>query len=329
MANKMNMMIAKTHRLSTRLVGMQITTGTLVGVVLSAVQMSAGFLITGSGLINGNALIAFFFVVLGVALALLIERLSLGGLSAIRHAQERLDTVSTGFFDRLAEEKREASELEQRDYERRVKELKHSRKVASCFAGGGMLLSAALGDVFWHRVFESLGVPGFFLALAVALVIGLTFIHAELYKKAIDGVLVEILRDLGVQKAAVAVEGDSMQVDMLEDAFDHVRNDAQARQSAEEKVKRAVVRNLQAQAQRFEQNGGTIVVEADTGSGALQSGNQPLMIGAPRGKFGQHREELRRIMVRNPQISQRELAQHFNVSRSTIGEWQKALRAGV
>jgi hypothetical protein len=320
MANKLNMAIAKTHRLSTRLVGMQITAGTLVGVVLSAVQMSAGFLIVGGGLINGNYLIGFGMVIIGIAVALLIERLSLGGLSAIRMNSEKINELEAKFWDRLAaDNNREPTAFEQKDYDRRRNALEKSRRIAIGFAATGMLLSAAVGDVFWHRLFESLGGMGVVYAGALALVIGLTFVHAELYKVAIDGTLIGILSDLHVQKAAVAVEGESMQVDMLEDAFEAVRSNAEAREKAEEKVKRAVVKGLMVGATQYEQG---VLVEVVT-----EQQQKPLMIAAPKSKFMQHKDELRRLLMQNRNMSQRDIADHFGISRSTAGDWQKKVLA--
>lgn len=49
--SRLNMAIARTHTFSSRILGMQLTGGTLVGVMLSALQMSVGFLIIGSGVI--------------------------------------------------------------------------------------------------------------------------------------------------------------------------------------------------------------------------------------------------------------------------------------
>src|SRR6478672_4916504 len=82
MANRLNMAIAKTHRLSSRLIGMQLTGGNFLGIALSAVQMSAGFLILGEPIYQAAMIIAGAIVLIGMVLAVLIERLSLGGLSA-------------------------------------------------------------------------------------------------------------------------------------------------------------------------------------------------------------------------------------------------------
>jgi hypothetical protein len=326
MPNKMNMAIAKTHRLSSRVVGMQITAGTFVGIALSAIQMSAGFLVVGQGLIHGNFIIAGMVAVIGVALAILIERLSLGGLSAIRVACAHKKRIEDEFYAMLRQEKRVATEIEQTDFDRQEKSLKGQRNIAIVFAAVGMLLSAGVGDVFWHSLFESYGVMGYVLSTACAAVIGLTFVHSELYKVAIDGVLREILSDLHIMKVAVAAEGESMQVDMMVDAFDNVRANDEVRMPAQLKVERTVIRRLSTYADQVSAIGNEIA--AYNNATTIES-VPPLAIAAPRGKYAQHRDELRRLMMNNPNMSQGEVARHFNISKSTANAWIIRLRSGA
>jgi len=325
MPNQLNMAIAKTHRLSTRLVGMQITTGTLIGVCLSATQMAAGFLVVGQSLISGNWAIAAFVTVIGILLAILIERLSLGGLSAVRVLSARLNEVQDTHYERLRRENREATKAEEEDLKRQVTDVKHSRWTARAFATVGIVLSAGLGDVFWHQLFESQGNVGYVLSTACAVVISLTFIHSELYKKMIDGVLREILKDLNLMKTAVVAEGESMQVDLLVEAFDSVRANESVRKPAQDKVERTVIRSLSAGADSFAQHGGTVVYEA-----IPAVGHGPVaLLPAPRGKYAQHRDELRRQLMNNPNMSATEVAAYFQIAKSTAGEWIKRMKEGV
>src|SRR5438105_475955 len=113
MANKLNMTIAKTHQLSGRVIGMQLTAGTLIGIVFSAAQMSAGFFILAGG---SNVLVGVGMVLLGVLLAVMIERLSLGGLAGVRVATEGLKRLEENFTQIV-----EPTEQEKSYYENRKK----------------------------------------------------------------------------------------------------------------------------------------------------------------------------------------------------------------
>jgi len=290
--------------------------------------MSAGFLIIGQPLIKGNFILAGMIAVIGVALALLIERLSLGGLSSIRIASAHLKRVQDDFYTMLRQERRVAEQFEQDDLDRQIKALRKERKTAIIFAGLGMVLSAGIGDVFWHSLFETLGVVGYILSTSCAMVIGLTFVHSELYKVVMDGVLKEILADMHLMKVAVAVEGESMQVDMMVDAFDAVRANEDVRKPAQLKVERTVVRRLSSYADQVSAVGNEVSAYNRPGVTVVEGSMAPLQLQAPRGKYHQHKAELIRLLRSNPQLSQSDIALHFSVSKSTANGWLKKLKAG-
>jgi len=325
--NGMNMAIAETHRLSSRLIGMQITSGTLIGIALSAFQMSAGFLIVGTSLIGGNIFLAVLIVLIGIALALLVERLSIGGLAAIRGANERIKQLDDEFYGMLKREKRVAEEFEQKEFDRQKKETKGARKIAIVFAVVGILLSASLGDVWWHKLFEGLGGIGYALSFSCAVVISLTFIHSELYQKLMNGVLREILADMFLMKVAVSVESQQMQLDMTVDAFKAVRNNAQVRAPAQAKIEKTVAKQLTNFATQVEAVGDHVASYNTLNSPGI-TGSSQLALPAPRGKYPIHKAELLRLLNNNPQLSDRDVAAHFAISRSTANDWLKKARAG-
>src|SRR5690349_5442150 len=98
MANKLNMAIAKSHQLSSRLVGMQITTGNLIGIGLSAIQMSVGFELVGQEETKGNIPANIGIGLIGCLLAVLVERLSLTGLAGVRVAAEQKKQLEDAYY---------------------------------------------------------------------------------------------------------------------------------------------------------------------------------------------------------------------------------------
>jgi len=306
---------------------MQLTGGNFIGIALSAIQMSAGFLIIGQPIIKGSFLIASLITFIGMALAVLIERLSLGGLSAVRVARAHCKGLEDSFY--LIET---PTERQVEQFETRKKSFGSDGRIGWVFGGLGMVLSASVGDVFWHFLFaplqpEWLGVA---MSLACAAVIGLTFVHSELYKLLMDGVLKEILADMSVMKTAVAVEEQSMQLDMMVDAYEAVQSDESVREPAEDRIRKTIGRRLtgfanqiSAAADQVQAINSVTVVDSSFGS------NPQLALPAPRGKYHLHKEELLRLLRANAQLSQRDIAQHFNISRSTANEWYRRLKAGV
>jgi hypothetical protein len=316
MANKLNMTIAKTHSLSGRIIGMQLTGGTLLGVLLSCVQMMAGFVVL-SGWVG---------IPVGLILAIMIEKLSLGGLSSVRVAGETLKQLETMFYA-----KESPTEQEQAFFERRKKKLGHDQLIGWAFGAGGMLLSAVIGDTFWHWLYRSMQpeLLGTVLSLCCAAVVGLNFVHGELFKPLIDMVLKTILVDHDLEKTAVVAAEQDMQINMMIDAYSELQDDRDVTDQIQDRIKGVIgkrlgnfAREVNVSAEQVDALGANVV------EGSLLGGGQQLALPAPRGKYGQHRDELRRLLRVNPNLTQRDIAKHFGVVPSTANDWLKKLRAG-
>ncbi len=320
--SKLNMLIARTHRLSQRLIGVQMTTGTLVGIALSACQMSAGFLVIGSWIIGGNVFLGGLIAIIGCAIATQVERLSLGGLSGVRISWGDLQEVRDAFYGLLRKESRVATEAEKAELSRREGDLKRKIAISVVFAVVGMVLSFALGDIFWNQLFEKSN-SGWMLSSACALVISLTFIHSELFKPLMDRVVKEILRDLQLMKVAVASEGQSMQVELLAAAFDAVRDSEDVRKPAQAKVEKTVIKSLGLAADEYATIEGQVTIYEDKG---LPGGPRLALPAPSRGKFGQCRDELLRLLANNPGMSEAAIAAYFSISKSTAHAWMQKVR---
>lgn len=323
----LNMSIAKIHRLSSHMVGHQLTAGNFISITLSAFQMSAGFVIVGQPVIARSPFVLYpAIIVVGVLLAIVVERLNIGGLSGIRVTSEEKKALEES-YSRVVE----PTEQQKAAFDRRIKSLKKDIGFGWLLAVLGMSLSTGIGDVFWHSLFEPLGPIGsVVLSLACAAVISLTFIHSELFKGLIDGVLHHILMDLNLVRTAVQVEEQSMQLDMMMDTYQSVRENVEVRKPAEEKMQQVVGRRLMRQAQRFAaapdvQEVGTVRVVESTLVGGPAA---PLALPAPRGKFHMYKDELKRLLANNPNMSQGDIAKHFNVSKDTANKWFNRVRNG-
>lgn len=240
--SKLNLTIAKTHELSNRVVGMQLTAGNFVAISLSATQMTLGFIY----LVHPAGFQIALISVIGVALAILIERLTLGGLIAVRVSNEKIFALTEEHDMRLIEEEREETERERRILDRRVDKLKSDRMVSIPVSGIGMLLSTVIGDLFWHNIFEPLGNPWlvFPMSFACAAVIGLTFVYSELYKTLMDKSLDEIIQDHHLKDTAVRHEEKNQQLDLMVEAYDGLRNDEEKREPAQQIVEETLIKRL-------------------------------------------------------------------------------------
>ena len=301
---------------------MQLTGGNFIGLVLSAVQMVVGFFFL---MTNADGWTKALVAVIGVGLAVLIERLTLGGLIAIRVSNEHIHHLEETHFETLQAEQREETARERTNLDRRVKKLKSDRNMSIPVAAVGMLLSTSIGDIFWHHLFESLGwFLGPVLGFACAGVIGLTFVYSELYKAIMDTTLGEIISDQVLMGKAVKAEEQNMQMDVMVDSYDAIRKDEGKLKPAKTKVEETIVSRLSAFADAVADAGllpnGNTLPNGQT----IEAPSEPKQLAAPngRGRYRECRDELATLrQQRVPRLSMQDLAKHFGIAKSTVSEW--------
>jgi hypothetical protein len=339
----LNMFIAQLYRLTGKAVGIQLTSGTFLAVCLSAVQMAVGF--TNKAGQTGFIWALIFLV--GIVMAVLVERFSLGGLQAVSHSMER-KTALIDQFEAAQKAKQEPATKEEK------KELGKAKKrewvniwVGWFISICGIFLSVVLGDEFWRLIFKNTPTTissfdtflSFILPWLCASVVSGTLMQAELCKALNLRSLAAIITDLHLPRLAVAVEGQQLELDMLADSYKAVRQDKAARGAAETKIKKTLTRRMTDFADQID----TIVDQAQSMNGMLPGttvdalppnlpaiGHRPLALPDPRkkGKYPLYRDELIRLLRTDPGKSEREVAKHFGVSASTAGTWMKWIREG-
>jgi hypothetical protein len=312
--NKMNMAIARTNQLSSRVVGMQLTSGTLIAVGLSMAQMSTGFVFV-------TKLTLWYWItpvaIIGCLLAILVESLDIGGLGAVRETS----AARKAFLDSYYAMKREPTQRQIENKERKEKEFAKEIRSGWWFAGVGMVISVVLGDIFWHDLFV-MGLGDSWvvypLSLMCAAVITLTFVRAELCSGMLYRTLKGILKDNRLMKTAVNVEPENMQMDMLTSAMSTVREDTEVRQPIEDKIGKVVVKRLSGIVDTFHQISDESIIEGQV--------TEIKQLAAPRRrkmseKVRLQQEQLREYLAEHPEATIREIAAHFGKTHSTVQGW--------
>jgi len=339
--NRLNLAIAKTHQVSSRMVGMQLTSGNFVALILSSIQMVAGFLILAQPIIdsyksdlekNGER---FLVSGIGVLMAILVERLGLGGWIGMRQASEEIDRLEEEKYNtlrrlranrgemneaELAELSRKEQELEEHHIHLVERQRKHYQQ-ARIGAFTGMILSTILGDFFWHRMFEPLGNWALVLVMSLccAFVISLTFIFSELFKKIIDTALKGIIKDMELMKVAVSNERQNMQLDIVVHAFEALRNDPKKREPAQLKIEEALVTDLQNFAEAV--GDGVDLMKIDGRALRRKALASPL-VESKRIFYRDHQEAFAEFMQKHPNASLAYIMQEFGIGKSTACEWR-------
>src|SRR5579883_2627767 len=205
----LNMGIAKTHRLATQFVGLQLSGANLLALAVSAASIVAGTVTLAAQNYPWNWPLLLAAGVIGLGLALLIEGLTLGSLIRIRLAnrliRQRAKTIEEEISRDLAlltmpdpaqpnahramRRYRQTVRIIQNEYRRKYRRAtslqRKQRRFAFPFAALGATASATAGGLFYHTILAGLG-PGESVVLAILfpLVVTGTFISSEIYKDA-------------------------------------------------------------------------------------------------------------------------------------------------
>lgn len=316
-----NQLIAKTHRLNNQLIGLQLTMGNIIAVCLSAAQITAGVVMLLWITIGWPAI---FATTICFPLAVVIERLSLGGLMILRTAGKELDKVEHDYYSMLMEQEREPTEREKFEFKRLTKRLNKNRFLAVPIIFIGIFISGAVGDQFWGKVFLPLGGwQTITLSLSCAVAISLTFVFSELYKELADDGLVDLVQDSRVARAVLANEETDIQIDLTMQAFANFRSDHKKNNREVGKIERVIGGRVTAFADFVEQKGlGSVQEVNDT---SQQKFLPPKA--ESKAKFEDCKADLEWLLQRNPGISYSAIANKFGVSKSTAKSWCDRLNA--
>src|SRR5579871_6532921 len=343
--NRLNLAIAKTHQVSSRVVGMQLTSGNFIALLLSSIQMVAGFLILAQPIIDACKTDLerygerFLVSSIGVLMAVLVERLGLGGWIGMRQANEEIDRLGEEKYNtlrRMRTNRGEMNEAELAELTRKEQEISEHHdhvvarqrkyyKQARLGACTGMVLSTGLGDIFWHRMFTALG-NGYLvlgMSLACAFVITLTFIYSELFKKIIDTALKGIIKDMELMKVAVTNERQNMQLDIVVHAFEALRNDPKKRRPAQVKIEEALVTDLLNFADAV--GDGVDLMKID--GRALRRKALPSPEESRRIMYRDYRKEFAAFLQEHPKASLLSIMAEFGIGKSTACEWRMLYEA--
>ncbi len=212
----LNMGIARTHRIATQFVGMQLSGANLLALAVSAGSVVAGTVTLAVQKYPGSWPLWLAAGVIGIGLALLIEGLTLSSLIRIRlanraiHAmEERLDREQQEQLARLAlpdptqpdyrqtmRQYRATARILQAEARRKrrraTRQERKQRRFSLPFAAMGAIASAAAGGLFYHTILAGLGpLESLGLAVLFPLVVTGTFINSEIHKDAQEDAIKE------------------------------------------------------------------------------------------------------------------------------------------
>jgi hypothetical protein len=275
----LNWMIASAHRAVAQLIGLEMSTATLLAVILSVLCAVAGLILLSWSAMHNLAVSA----VAGLAtlvLGVLIENISINALKNIRQASEAIRASEEEFYQRQGEHldqqmqqavqqfsqqshwqklsREQAADLdrarkEQRrvlaDLERQKRTLlkrqtraaRRTRRHAVPFAIIGVGFSATAGGLFWHQVLSALDLPlNLSISTMFALAVSVTFIQSELFKHAQGEAIKEAMRTNEMQTELFKQQAEDIVMETTIEALEGVRNDPAAMSDVQQTVKKEI-----------------------------------------------------------------------------------------
>src|SRR5579871_4356513 len=350
----LNQLIAKTHKLGGQLLGLQITNGNVIAVGFSAMQITAGVVKLAWMSLGGWSLA---LIPVCTPLAILIERLSLGGLMVFRAAGKQLRALEDEYY--LARLEKEATGAERYQYERLVKRLKKDRKIAIAQVVLGVLLSGIVGDQIWQAIFQAV-MNGWMLSLMIAATVSLTFVFSEMYAELSDHTIAERMKDRQIPEAVLKTSEADLQVELSLEAFGNLRSDPVKRLDVVSRIENGLTQRLHAFADRAEylltegeyQEARIVAIDAlpvaqtvgvteeSVGVTEESVGVAEGSVGVAEGSVGakkrirrswserkermyeSNQEEFFRYMERNPSTKLAGISERFDIARATASDWR-------
>ncbi|HEU5376974.1 MAG TPA: hypothetical protein VFV38_16210 [Ktedonobacteraceae bacterium] len=227
----LNMGIAKTHRLATQLVGIQLSGANLLALMVSAASVVAGTVSLVAERYPENWPLLLSAGVIGLGLALLIEGLTLGSLIRIRLANRAIRAIEAHLEGELRESLatlvvpdlahpngrqalrryRQMRRLLQQEYRHKRQQAtrlpRQQRRFSVPLATMGALCSAIAGGLFYHTILAGLGpVESLVLAILFPLVVTGTFVSSEMHKEAQEEAIKEGFGGGALTETAIRAE---------------------------------------------------------------------------------------------------------------------------
>ncbi|GCF10899.1 hypothetical protein [Dictyobacter arantiisoli] len=321
----LNQLIAKTHKLGGQLLGLQITNGNLIAIFFSAMQITAGIVSFAWIMMGAWALV---LTLVCAPLAVLIERLSLGGLMVYRTAGKGKMELEDSYH--IKHIKKEATEREKYEYRRKLKRLRSDRWTSGWLILLGVAISGYVGDQFWQKLFAPIGpVNSTILSILIAGSVSLTFVFSELYAEPSNKGIREAMMDNQISKAVLANSKTDLQIELSMEAFGNLRSDPAKRLAVVNKIEEGMTTRLLDFAERAEY---LLMGEDEQKTSPkvqIQEVTQGLQLPAiaqSRVEFEQCKEELAETLRTRPRMSRQKLADHFGVPKSTMQDWVTKLR---
>lgn len=207
--------VADSHRKQQLLLGYCITKGSSLAILANTLVVPCGLVILGVQLTGQFwSMQTIIFAAIGCIVAILSDTMTLSSAARVRKAYEAFSDLEHRYSQVLEEERTPAI---QKRHEAETKRLKRTMKTNVTFLVFFVLVSGALGDMFWHWTLSALknDALAWTFSILFSLLVSGTMCAAQLFKMGNDELVHESIASGNYMALALKKDADAKAVSIL------------------------------------------------------------------------------------------------------------------
>lgn len=207
--------VADSHRRQQLLLGYCIAKGSYLALIVNTIVVPVGLVVLGAQL-TGTAwsFLSVVLAVIGCVVAVLSDTMTLSSAARVRKTLNAIRDLEARYDQIMDDEMTEATRKKKRRELNRLRKAHASNEVTLIFF---VLVSAGLGDLFWHWCLEGLHNEALSWAFSIifSLLVSGTMCASQIYKADNDALIGESIQGSNFMAIALKKDADAKAVDIL------------------------------------------------------------------------------------------------------------------
>lgn len=207
--------VADSHRRQQLLLGYCIAKGSYLALIVNTIVVPVGLVVLGVQLTGTVwSLLSVVLAVIGCVVAILGDTMTLSSAARVRKTHDAMRALEAKYDQLLEDEMTEALKKRKRRDMNRLRKAHSSNEVSLIFF---ILVSAGLGDIFWHWCLQGLHneILSWAFSIVFSLLVSGTMCASQLYKSDNDQLIGESIEASNFMALALKKDADAKAVEIL------------------------------------------------------------------------------------------------------------------
>jgi hypothetical protein len=207
--------VADSHRKQQLLLGYCIAKGSYLALIVNTIVVPVGLVVLGAQISSTVwSFLSLVLAAIGCIVAILSDTMTLSSAARVRKTREAMRVLEAKYDQLLEDEMTEALKKRKRRDLNRLRKTHASNEVSLIFF---ILVSAGLGDIFWHWCLQGLhnDVLSWSFSVVFSLLVSGTMCASQLYKADNDALIGESIEAGNYMALALKKDADAKAVSIL------------------------------------------------------------------------------------------------------------------